>query len=126
MKSTFKNKWFLFVLFIWAVIVAVPAFRLPLKAILQGSPWLRFSVMPTHYADSQFGSKSPELPLRVNSIKGGFDAFEWPKNFETLDKLDQLIDENPDLPWLIALRLQITTTIFQKKSYWRRIIRCFF
>lgn len=111
MKSAFKNKWLVFVLLIWTVIFCVPSLRVLLKAMAQGSPWIRFTVIP-NYANSQFDPNTPELPLQVEAIKGGEEVFEWPKNFETLNKLDQLIHKNPNLPWLIALRLQVATNVF--------------
>jgi len=107
-----KNKWLIFTLCIWAIIFDVPPFRVCVKAMVNGSPWIHFTVLPRNW-DSRFGPDSPELPIRVRAIKGSVDTFEWPSNFQTLDKFDALLQKNPNLSWLIALRLQVTTIVFK-------------
>ena len=107
-----KNKWLLLTLLIWAIIFSIPPLRACVKAMVNGSPWIHFTVLPRNW-DSRFGPNSPELPIRVHAIKGGVDTFEWPSNFQALDKFDALLQKNPNLPWLIALRLQVTTIVFK-------------
>lgn len=113
MKLAMKNKWLFLTLLIWAIIFCVPAQRVLLKAMAKGSPWIPFTVLP-HDWNSRFGLDAPELPLQINAIKGGAMAIDWPDKMETLDQLDARIQRHPDLPWLIALRLQVTSTIFKK------------
>jgi len=107
-----KNKWLLFTLLIWAIIFSIPSLRVCVKAMVKDSPWIHFAVFPSNW-DSRFGPNSPELPLRAHAIKGSADTFEWPRNFQVLDKFDALLQKNPHLPWLIALRLQVTSIVFK-------------
>jgi hypothetical protein len=112
MKLAVKNKWLLLTLLIWVIIFSIPPLRLCVKAMVNGSPWIHFTVFPRNW-DSRFGPNSPELPIRVHAIKGSVDTFEWPRNFQALNKFDALLQKNPNLPWLIALRLQVTTIVFK-------------
>jgi len=110
MKFAYKNKWFVFITFIWIIIFCTPPLRNHLRAWYSGSPWLKFTIIPNDYWDTRFNEHPQELPLQVTSIK----SKAWTEKFKTLDNLDHLIQKNPNLPWLIALRLRVTMSVFNR------------
>jgi len=108
MKFAMKNKWLLLVLLLWGIIFSVPRFRNILHAWYDGSPWIQFTLIPNVFWMTPFDIKTTELPMKVNVLNSIF----WLQTPKSLDDIDRLIHENPNVPWLIAFRLQATMSKF--------------
>jgi len=100
MKHIIKYKWLALVVLIWGSVLCVPSFRGILHVWCEGSTWVQFSVLPDNFWDAQFDNNKTELPLVVDHLFQGFSPLQ--EKIE-LNELDQLIKENPNLPWLAAL-----------------------
>lgn len=113
MKFATKHKWLVFVLLIWAVIFSVPVLRYQLKVMATGSPWIQFTIFKNHYGDVFSNVKNPALPIEVWKIENNNQSFAFTNQVSALPQMDRLIAQNPNLPWLIALRLQMAAGAFQ-------------
>jgi hypothetical protein len=104
-----KYKWLLSTLFVWAIILCVPALRYHLHVATAGSPWIQSTILPAHYGDNYSFSKlkNPPLPIRVRQLQSNHQNIVFTTTKDALAPLDKLIRENPGLPWLVAVRLQV-------------------
>jgi len=86
-----------------------------LKVATKGSPWIQFTLTPTHYGkyDSFSELKNPPLPIKMWELQRESNIGNL-STHQILDPLDKLIEQHPDLPWLIAMRLRQTVVVFNR------------
>ena len=122
MKLAVKSKWLLLTLLIWAIIFCAPPLRSHLRAWYSGSPWLKFTIIPS---DDHWGARFNEHPQELPVLATSIESKVWGEKFKTLDDLDHLIQQNPRLPWLIALRLRVTTSVFKRNRIGGELVDVF-
>jgi len=113
MKFIPKYKWLLFTLCIWAMILGVPTLRYYVRVMTEGSQWIRFTLIPNNYWSQRFGMDEPELPIKVGALSKSDSIYGTSNNLNILQPIDHIIQQHPDLPWLIALRLRTAMGLFQ-------------
>lgn len=115
MKFISKYKWLFFTLCTWLIIFCVPALRYHLQVAAKGSPWIQSTILPVRYREDYSFSKlkNPPLPIKVRELQGNNQGISFATTTNALLPLDKMIRKNPDLPWLIAVRLRSTTGAFR-------------
>lgn len=114
-----KHKWLVGTILIWIVILCAPALRYSLRVSLKDSPWIRSSVLPsnTDYGNGFFPVlrvRNAPVSIQVMNILNEDQGMIRDIQLRKLPLLDELIEHNPNTPWLIAARLRVTMEAFSK------------